>query len=160
MRTLPTWRRRPLLARKSDTKMDPYATDPHRQPADALVVFGATGDLAHKQIFPALHAMCQHGALQVPVIGVASSPWSVEKLRAYARESVERNGADIDRRALERLLSALQYVSGNYEDAATFESLRRALQSAQRPVFYLAIPPVLFPMVIRGLGAARSKSVV
>ena len=134
--------------------MDPYATDPHRQPADALVVFGATGDLAHKQIFPALHAMCQHGALQVPVIGVASSPWSVEKLRAYARESVERNGADIDRRALERLLSALQYVSGNYEDAATFESLRRALQSAQRPVFYLAIPPVLFPTVIRGLGAA------
>lgn len=142
--------------------MDPHATGPHRQPADALVVFGATGDLAHKQIFPALYAMCRHGALPesepvsdpVPVIGVASPPWSVEQLRAYARESVERDGADIDRRALDRLLSVLHYVSGNYEDAATFEALRRALHGAQHPAFYLAIPPALFPTVIRGLGAA------
>ncbi|HYN78940.1 MAG TPA: glucose-6-phosphate dehydrogenase, partial [Lamprocystis sp. (in: g-proteobacteria)] len=134
--------------------MDPHATGPNRQPADALVVFGATGDLAHKQIFPALYAMSRHGALQVPVIGVASSPRSDEQLRAYASESVEREGAAIDRGALERLLSALQYVSGDYEDAATFEALRRALQSAQRPVFYLAIPPALFNAVIRGLGAA------
>ncbi|HSB21841.1 MAG TPA: glucose-6-phosphate dehydrogenase [Burkholderiaceae bacterium] len=134
--------------------MNRDATHPRAQHADALVVFGATGDLAHKKIFPALYAMYRSGALKMPVIGVASSPWSVEQLRARAHESVERDSADIDGRALDGLLSALRYVSGDYKDAATFDALKRALQGAQRPVFYLAIPPTLFPAVIRGLGAA------
>ena len=134
--------------------MNPSANGPRAQSADALVVFGATGDLAHKKIFSALYAMCRRGALKVPVIGVASSPWSIEQFRARARESVERVGSEVDPRALDRLLSALRYVSGDYKDAATFDALQRALQGAQRPVFYLAIPPALFPTVIRGLGAA------
>jgi glucose-6-phosphate 1-dehydrogenase len=128
--------------------------NPTRQNADALVVFGASGDLAHKKIFPALYAMCQHGTLQGPVIGVASSRWNVEQLRARARHSIERENARIDPLALDQLLSALQYVSGDYGDSTTFEALRRALQPAQRPAFYLAIPPALFPAVIRGLDAA------
>ncbi len=124
------------------------------QSADALVVFGVTGDLAHKKIFAALYAMCRSGALKVPVIGVASSKWSVEQLRARARDSVEAEGRAADPAVLDRLLSALQYVSGDYKDAATFESLRLALRGAQRPAFYLAIPPALFPTVIHGLQAA------
>ncbi len=124
------------------------------QPADALVVFGATGDLAHKKIFPALYALCRRGALRAPVIGVASSPWNTEQLRARARESVAQAGSAIDPGALDQLCSSLQYVSGDYKDAATFEALRRALSGAQHPAFYLAIPPVLFPTVIRGLAAA------
>ncbi|MDE1950327.1 MAG: glucose-6-phosphate dehydrogenase [Burkholderiales bacterium] len=134
--------------------MDLHATGRQLPPADALVVFGATGDLVRKKIFPALYAMCRGGALKVPVIGVASSPWSDEQLRARARDSLERAGIDTEPRALDRLLSSLQYVSGNYGDAATFDALRRALQGAQRPAFYLAIPPALFPNVIRGLDAA------
>ncbi len=134
--------------------MNPDSTDPHDRTADALVVFGATGDLAHKKIFPALYAMCLRGALKVPVIGVASSKWSTEQFRARVRESVEQEGGAVDPRAMEGLLSALQYVSGDYKEAATFEALRLALRSARRPAFYLAIPPALFPTVIRGLKAA------
>ena len=134
--------------------MNPITEGPHPPSADALVVFGATGDLVHKKIFPALCAMCRSGALRVPVIGVASPEWSVEQFRARARESVEQAGNEVDPSALDGLLSALQYVSGDYEDAATFDALRRALHGAQRPAFYLAIPPALFPTVIRGLKAA------
>ena len=123
-------------------------------PSDALVVFGVTGDLARKKIFPALYAMCRRGDLKVPVIGVASSKWSLEQLRARAKESVEREDAACDPHTLERLLSLLQYVSGDYKEAATFEALKRALGAARRPAHYLAIPPLLFPTVIRGLGAA------
>jgi glucose-6-phosphate 1-dehydrogenase len=127
---------------------------PHPQRADALVVFGATGDLAYKKIFPALYAMVLHGTLSVPVIGVASSSWDIGQLRARARESIERSGTQVDPHALEGLLAALQYVCGNYEDAATFETLRGVMQQARHPAFYLAIPPSLFPTVIRGLSAA------
>jgi glucose-6-phosphate 1-dehydrogenase len=134
--------------------VNPSANGPHAQSADALVVFGATGDLAHKKIFPALYTMCRRGALKVPVIGVASSKWSVEQLRARARASVGQAGGEVDSPALDRLLSALQYISGDYEDAATFDALRLALGGAQRPAFYLAIPPALFRTVIRGLKAA------
>ncbi len=134
--------------------MNPDAAVPQAQSADALVVFGATGDLAHKKIFPALYAMGLSGALKVPVIGVASSGWSTKQLRARARDSVDQAGCEVDGRALEGLLSALQYVSGNYEDATTFDALRVALQGAKRPAFYLAIPPALFPTVICGLKAA------
>ena len=133
--------------------MNPDTPAPHAQPADALVVFGATGDLAHKKIFPALYAMCLRGALKVAVIGVSSSKWSDEQLRARARDSVECAGSTIDPASLDRLVSALHYVSGDYKDAATFDTLRLALRGAQRPAFYLAIPPTLFPTVIRGLKA-------
>jgi glucose-6-phosphate 1-dehydrogenase len=122
--------------------------------SDALVLFGVTGDLAAKKIFPALYAMCKRGTLNVPVVGVASSPWTMEQLRARARESIERDGVVDDTAALERLLGLLHYVSGNYNDASTFNTLRGALGNARRPAFYLAIPPSLFPTVIRGIGAA------
>ena len=123
-------------------------------PSDALVVFGATGDLAHKKIFPALYAMCKRGALKVPVVGVASSAWSTEQLRAHVKASVVCDDDACDRQALDRLLSLLQYVSGDYKEAATFDALKRSLGTARRPAHYLAIPPALFPTVIRGLGAA------
>jgi len=130
-------------------------------PSDALVVFGATGDLAHKQIFPALFDMFLHGTLKVPVIGVASSPWTDEELRAQARISVEQRHADPDSASLTQWLSSLHYVSGNYTDAATFGAIKAALgtfSTAQRPAFYLAIPPALFPAVIQGLAQAGLAS--
>ena len=123
-------------------------------PSDALVVFGVTGDLARKQIFPALYAMCQRGTLKVPVIGVASSPLTIEDLRARARTSIEQSHPACDQAALAQLLNSLRYVSGNYREAATFDALRVALGEAQRPAHYLAIPPALFPSVIEGLGHA------
>lgn len=142
------------MARPQENDVNPDAAEAQAQSADALVVFGATGDLAHKKILPALYGMCKSGALKVPVIGIASSKWSVEKFRGRARESVELQGSAVDARALDGLVSALQYVSGNYNDAATFDALRVALRGALRPAFYLAIPPALFPTVIRGLKAA------
>jgi glucose-6-phosphate 1-dehydrogenase len=135
-----------------------------RVPADALVVFGATGDLARKKIFPALYAMCRDGALTVPVIGVASSQWNEAQLRERAVASLEEDGVEADPQVLERFLSQLHYVSGDYAEHATFHALKRALGPAQRPLHYLAIPPSLFPTVIRGLGgvglAARARVVV
>ncbi|WP_291992999.1 glucose-6-phosphate dehydrogenase [Candidatus Accumulibacter sp. ACC003] len=128
-------------------------TAPVSEASDALVVFGVTGDLAYKKIFPALYAMCRDGELSVPVIGVASSPWTVEQLRARVSESIERDGA-ADAHVLERLLPLLRYVSGDYNDAGTFAAIKQALGDAQRPAHYLAIPPTLFPTVIKGLGAA------
>ena len=125
-----------------------------RTPSDALVVFGISGDLARKQIFPALYAMCKRGALHVRVIGVASSDWGLEQLRAHATESIDRDDANVDRGALDRLLSLLQYVHGDYEDPSTFDTLKRVLGDARRPAHYLAIPPALFPTVIKGLDAA------
>ena len=132
----------------------PNARSPHENSADALIVFGATGDLAYKQIFPALFSMGRRDSLKVPVIGVASSKWSIEKFRAQALKSVQQHGGEVDPPALDSFLSALNYVSGNYQDSATFDALRRALHGAKRPLFYLAIPPALFPTVIRGLKAA------
>ncbi|MBE0620159.1 MAG: glucose-6-phosphate dehydrogenase [Burkholderiales bacterium] len=122
--------------------------------SDALVLFGVTGDLAHKKIFPALYAMAKRGALKVPVVGVASSKWSLAKLRRHATDSIRQAGKIDDRDALEQLLSRLQYVSGNYKDPGTFRALKKALGGAARPAHYLAIPPALFGTVIDGLGAA------
>ena len=121
---------------------------------DALVLFGVTGDLARKKIFPALYAMVGKAALTVPVIGVASSKWTVEDLRVRVTESVTEAGTIDDTGALDRLLALMSYVSGNYNAAATFTAIKTALASAQRPAFYLAIPPSLFATVIAGLGAA------
>jgi glucose-6-phosphate 1-dehydrogenase len=127
------------------------------QQSDSLVFFGATGDLAYKKIFPALQGMVKHGHLNVPVIGVANQGWDVEKLRARARESVEKNGG-IDRAAFEKLSGLLRYVDGDYKDPAVFQTLRKQLGSAQRPAHYLAIPPVLFGLVVEQLGKSGSAA--
>ena len=120
--------------------------------SDALVVFGITGDLAHKMIFPALYAMVKRGTLTVPVIGVAFPKWTLERLQRRAIDSIRRSGGIDDKRALKQLLSLLQYVSGDYKDANTYASIKTALDGARRPAHYLAIPPVLFETVIKGLG--------
>ncbi|HUJ87627.1 MAG TPA: glucose-6-phosphate dehydrogenase [Burkholderiales bacterium] len=122
--------------------------------SDALVVFGATGDLAHKMIFPSLYAMAKRGALKVPVVGVASSKWSLAQLRKRARDSIRSSGRIDDPGALQHLLSLLRYVDGDYNDPGTFQALNKALRNARRPAHYLAIPPALFGTVIKGLGAA------
>lgn len=122
--------------------------------ADALVLFGVTGDLAYKKIFPALYALAKRGALNVPVVGVASSKWSPAQLRKHARDAIKKSGRIDDKPALDRLLSLLNYVSGDYNDQVTFKSLNKALGDARRPAHYLAIPPALFATVIKGLAAA------
>jgi glucose-6-phosphate 1-dehydrogenase len=121
--------------------------------ADALVFFGATGDLAYKKIFPALQAMVQRGHLTVPVVGVARSGWTLDQLRARAQESVSKHEC-LDQSAFERLSRLLRYVDGDYADPGTFRALREALGGARRPVHYLAIPPVLFGKVVEQLGAS------
>ncbi len=123
--------------------------------SDALVLFGVTGDLAYKKIFPALYAMLKKGALKVPVIGVASSTWSRERLHARVTDSLKAAGVIDDHNALDRLLSQMTYVSGNYNDPATFSAIRTALAGARRPAYYLAIPQSLFATVIGHLGDAQ-----
>jgi glucose-6-phosphate 1-dehydrogenase len=120
---------------------------------DALILFGATGDLAYEQIFPALQAMTRRGHLDIPVIGVASPAWTADQLRARARDSIAAHGG-VDEDAFQRLSARLSYVAGDYKDPATFSKLREALGSATRPLFYLAIPPGLFATVATSL--ARS----
>ena len=120
---------------------------------DALVFFGATGDLAYKKIFPALQAMVKRGVLDVPVIGVAKSGWGLEQLQARARESVEKHGG-LDAIAFEKLMQQLRYVDGDYADAGTFASLRKLLGKASHPAHYLAIPPALFGVVVENLAQA------
>jgi glucose-6-phosphate 1-dehydrogenase len=122
---------------------------------DALVLFGATGDLAYKKIFPALQSMIRRGQLDVPVIGVAKAGWTLEQLRARAQESLERHGVAADRESSSRLARLLRYIDGDYEDPRTFTGLRQALGSAERPLYYLAIPPSLFPQVIESLAGAE-----
>jgi len=121
--------------------------------SDALVFFGATGDLAYKKIFPALQAMAKRGHLDVPVIGVAKAGWTVDELRARARDSVKEHGG-LDAVAFDRLCGTLRYVDGDYRDPATFHAIRQQLGPAQRPAHYLAIPPILFELVVEQL--ARS----
>lgn len=131
---------------------DPTTEQTH---SDALVIFGFSGDLASKKIFPALYAMLKNGSLTVPVIGVASSKWSVDDWHGHVRDSLlheDHAGSIDDPAAFDRLLALLNYVSGDYNDAATFTALKTALGDAQRPVFYLAIPPSLFATVIQNLG--------
>ena len=123
--------------------------------SDALVLFGVTGDLAHKMIFPALYAMVKRGTLRVPIIGVALPKWSLSRLHKRVTESIERSGGVDSQRALHHLLSLLKYVSGDYDDPKTFTAIKSALGGARRPAHYLAIPPSLFEMVIKGLGAAN-----
>jgi glucose-6-phosphate 1-dehydrogenase len=122
--------------------------------SDALVLFGITGDLAHKMIFPALYALAKQGALNVPVIGVASSSWSLPQLRQRVEDGIRQSCTIDDRAALRHLFSLLRYVGGDYNDPETFKALRKALGDARRPAHYLAIPPALFATVIKALGAA------
>ncbi len=130
--------------------------------SDALVFFGATGDLAYKKIFPALQEMVRRGYLRVPVIGVAKAGWDLERFRVRARESLEAHGG-VDQTAFDLLISLLRYVDGDYQDPSTFDRLRGELGSARRPLHYLAIPPSLFPAVVAQLarsGCARQARVV
>jgi glucose-6-phosphate 1-dehydrogenase len=125
--------------------------------SDALVFFGATGDLAYKKIFPSLQAMVQHGRLDVPVIGVAKAGWNLDQLKARARDSVEKHGG-IDEAAFDKLLGLLRYVDGDYNDLATFQALRKELGKAEHPAHYLAIPPVMFGPVVEQLTKADCTS--
>ena len=125
--------------------------------SDALVSFGATGDLAYKKIFPALQGMIRRGHLNVPVIGVAKAGWNLDQFRARALDSLEKHGG-VDRAAFEKLSGLLRYVDGDYQDTATFEALSKELKGAERPTHYLAIPPHLFGPVVNQLvksGAAK-----
>ncbi len=126
--------------------------------SDALVLFGATGDLAHKKIFPALHAMIQHGKLDAPIIGVARGGKDVEHLRQRARDSLEKFGGGVDESAFAKLSDLLRYVDGDYQEEGTFTRLRQTLGTAQRPLFYLAIPPTLFPAVVESIGKSGCAS--
>ena len=130
--------------------------------SDALVFFGATGDLAYKQIFPALQALVSRHNLRIPIIGVARSGWSLEKLKARARESLEKHGG-VDEAAFAQLSALLRYVNGDYNDPAMFTRLRRALDGTSHPLHYLAIPPSAFSTVAEGLaksGCAANARVV
>jgi glucose-6-phosphate 1-dehydrogenase len=122
-------------------------SQPH---SDALVFFGATGDLAYKKIFPALQSMVKRGTLDFPVIGVAKAGWNLDQLKARAKDSLEEHGG-LDAAAWQKLSSLLRYVDGDYADAATFVAVRKALGSAGRPAHYLAIPPSLFEKVVEQL---------
>jgi glucose-6-phosphate 1-dehydrogenase len=130
--------------------------------SDALVFFGATGDLANKKIFPSLQMMVKHGTLNVPVICVARSGWNLEQLRARVKESVERHDG-VDPPAFDKLSGLLRYIDGDYNDAATFQGIRKELGTARRPAHYLAIPPTMFEVVVEQLvksGCATGARVI
>ena len=131
--------------------------------SDALVLFGATGDLAYKMIFPALLAMTRRGRLDMPVIGVARSKWTADELRARVSESVHKHGGPVDGDALAKLQGNLRYVAGDYADATTYRAIRRELGDAERPTYYLAIPPSAFGVVVEGLarsGCAKNARLI
>jgi glucose-6-phosphate 1-dehydrogenase len=130
--------------------------------SDALVFFGATGDLAYRKIFPALQAMVKRGHLDVPVVGVAKAGWGIDELRARARESVKEHGG-LEAGVFDKLSRLLRYVDGDYQDEATFRALREQLGQARRPAHYLAIPPSLFETVVEQLartGSSRNARVI
>jgi glucose-6-phosphate 1-dehydrogenase len=130
--------------------------------SDALVFFGATGDLAYKKIFPALQAMIKRGTLNVPVIGVAKAGWNLDQFRARAKDSLEKHGG-LDEAAWQKLCGLLGYVDGDYADSATFAAVRDALGAAERPAYYLAIPPAMFETVVEQLeksGSAKSARII
>lgn len=123
--------------------------------SDAIVLFGATGDLARRKIFPALHGMLRHGRTLPPVICVAHTPeWDLDRLRQHAREGIETFGGGVDDAVFRNLASLMIYINGDYGDAETFAALRRALEHRQHPLHYFAIPPAMFPVVVRGLASA------
>src|SRR5271170_50873 len=130
--------------------------------SDALVFFGATRDLAYKQIFPSLQSMVKRGHLNVPVIGVAKASWNLDQLKARAKDSLEKHGG-VDPAAWEKLSSQLHYIDGDYKDPATFQNLRKELGNAEHPAHYMAIPPVLFGTVVEQLvksGCAKGGRII
>lgn len=128
---------------------------PAQPPSDALVLFGATGDLARRKIFPALYDMLRHGRSLPPIYCVAHSPgWDLDKLRAHAHDGITRFGSAMDESVFRNLASLLTYINGDYLEASTFDALRRALEGRSRPLHYFAIPPAMFPVVVRGLAEA------
>jgi glucose-6-phosphate 1-dehydrogenase len=132
-------------------------------PSDAFVFFGATGDLAYKKIFPALQAMVKHGTLNVPVIGTGRSGWTLDQFLQRARDSVTKHGGGVDRDAFAKLCALISYIDGDYRDDKTYAMLREKLGNAQAPTHYLAIPPSMFPVVVKGLdscSAARNARVI
>jgi glucose-6-phosphate 1-dehydrogenase len=131
--------------------------------SDAFVFFGASGDLAYKKIFPALYHMTRRGHLEMPVIGVANSDWTLEQFQARARDSLKEHVKPVDEAVVGKLLGRLRYVRGDYADAGTFETLKRELGDAAHPTHYLAIPPSVFGTVVTGLaksGAAKGARLV
>jgi glucose-6-phosphate 1-dehydrogenase len=132
-------------------------------PADVLVVFGITGDLAKVMTFRSLYRLERRGLLDCPIVGVAVDDWSVDDLKKRARDSIEGTGESLDEAVFERFAARLSYVSGDFGDAATFEKVGKAIEGAKQPVFYLEIPPFLFGTVIKGLtdaGLTASARVV
>src|SRR3984957_17226768 len=125
-----------------------------REPADALVLFGATGDLCHRKIFPSLYQLVRRGRLTLPVIGVAKAGWQGARLIERLRDSMKQFVKDADPAVVERLAALMQYVDGDYGALETFKQLRKLLDTAQHPLHYLAIPPSMFPVVISQLAAA------
>jgi glucose-6-phosphate 1-dehydrogenase len=155
-----TTKPQPILAAASESGREEGSSESR---SDALVFFGATGDLAYKKIFPALQSLVRRGRLNVPVIGVAKAGWNLEQLRARARDSLEHSGPGVDEEAFARLVQLLRYVDGDYRDPATFDRLRNELGNAERPAHYLAIPPSLFAAVVQELGrsgCARNARVI
>jgi glucose-6-phosphate 1-dehydrogenase len=144
---------------------NPWDTEniPARHSADAFVFFGATGDLAYKKIFPALHNMLRHGSMKCPILGVAKSGWNLSQLRERARDSIQANGGGIDKAVFSRLVEQLHYIDGDYADPATFMRLRQELGNASSPIHYLAIPPSMFSAVVEQLnnsGCASNASII
>jgi glucose-6-phosphate 1-dehydrogenase len=135
----------------------PRRTADDQQRSDALVFFGATGDLAYKQVFPALQGLVEQGRLDIPVIGVARSGWDLQRLRERARDSLKQHGG-VNPDAFAKLSSLLQYIDGDYGDPATFTRLQQALGDAERPLHYLAIPPSMFATVTKGLAASGAPA--
>ena len=126
-----------------------------QQPTDALVLLGVTGDLAYKKIFPSLERLEMSGALEMPVIGIAKSGWNLQKVRERARASIKDHGLGTNQEAIERLIARMEYIDGDYRDATIYSLLAERLKGLSAPLFYLAIPPSLFPTVIEGLHKAR-----
>ncbi|MGH8300274.1 MAG: glucose-6-phosphate dehydrogenase, partial [Steroidobacteraceae bacterium] len=127
-----------------------------RRDSDTLVLFGATGDLCYRKIFPSLYNLVRRGLLHVPVIGVARAGWNLEQLAGRVRDSIKNFVSSPDEEALSRLVDLLRYHDGDYRDRETFVALRKALGDSQRPLYYLAIPPSMFPVVIDHLGSSGS----
>src|SRR5579859_757980 len=125
-----------------------------RRDSDALVLFGATGDLCYRKIYPSLYDLVRRGLLSVPVIGVARAGWSGEQFAEHVRKSLNEFVKNRDEEVVQRFVGLLKYVDGDYKERSTFDSLKKALGNAQRPLNYLAIPPSVFPVVIEHLGTA------
>src|SRR6185437_4052233 len=124
------------------------------QPADVLVIFGITGDLAKVMTFRSLYRLERRGLLDCPIVGVAVDDWSVEQLVQRARESIVGTGEPLDEKVFERLAGRFSYVAGDFSDSATYDRVAAAIPDAEQPVFYLEIPPFLFGRVVKGLAAA------